>query len=46
MALFKDEPGTQKKTDRLSTNDIANEFTALNTNRKRNFDTIEVDDVH
>ena len=41
MAPFKNEPGT----DRLSTIDIANEFTDRNTNRKRNFGTFLVNDV-
>ena len=55
MASFKNEPGTfsnlivlnihKERTDRLSTIDIANEFTDRNTNRKRNFGTFRVNDV-
>ena len=36
----------KERTDRLSTIDIANEFTDLSTNRKRNFGTFRVNDVH
>ena len=35
----------KERTDRLSTIDIANEFTDHNTNRKRNFGTFGVNDV-
>ena len=35
----------KERTDRLSTIDIANEFTNSNTNRKRNFGTFRVNDV-
>ena len=35
----------KERTDRLSTIDIANEFTDRNTNRKRNFGTFRVNDV-
>ena len=34
----------RERTDRLSTIDIANEFTERNTNRKRNLDTFRVND--
>ena len=35
----------KERMDRLSTIDIANEFTDRNTNRKRNFGTFRVNDV-
>ena len=35
----------KERTDRLSTIDIANEFTHRNTNRKRYFGTFRVNDV-
>ena len=35
----------KERTDRLSTSDIANEFTDCNTNSKRNFSTFRVNDV-
>ena len=35
----------KERTERLSTIDIANAFTARNTNRKRNFGTFRVNDV-
>ena len=35
----------KERTDRLSTIDMANEFTDRNTNRKRNFGTFRVNDV-
>ena len=35
----------KERTHRLSTMDIANEFTDRNTNRKRNFGTFRVNDV-
>ena len=35
----------KERTDRLSTIDIANEFTYRNTNRKRYFGTFRVNDV-
>ena len=35
----------KERTDRLSTIDIANEFTDSNTNRKRNFGTFRVNDA-
>ena len=34
----------KERTDRLSTIDIANEFTDRNTNRKHNFGTFRVND--
>ena len=35
----------KERTDRLSTSDIANEFTDRNANRKSNFGTFRVNDV-